>query len=465
MVLRKIIFLLFCFYPLFGFSQVGESSALKKKTGHRSFNRALAKGHSIKAAGILKRKLYRYDRRKLFSGNFDKSGFAVQKTIEWLKRQPNIQQIISDTCGVHICIWPGWVDYGIVAKSDTGLVEYGFTVQMGRSRRLGYWAGKWWRHRPKFLHFKPVDGRIASFANNCKVEEENQRRMLNDNRFRFSVDPGRLNWSIVDAPKFEDSEKNTLRFKVELENLGTDTLRVAYPLNQNAGDKLVYVRFHDAMKPRSFLEARSIELLLDGNAQGPDTLVLAPGERHSEWHSFNDKLNGDRDLRASHTIDSLPYGSYRVEIIYNPPKRIANDSTLWRPSCDSISAWLPYMWKFANSEEQQELTIRGEVVDGQSEYETQFGLKSKYVGQVKVIETSDASLVKPGEIIAWKFTSDYYRKLQGRPVALEPFQTKGMLISLKLDASLPSETLKNSGLRLFGIREGGKSLEILEKVR
>jgi hypothetical protein len=123
------------------------------------------------------------------------------------------------------------------------------------------------------------------------------------------------------------------------------------------------------------------------------------------------------------------------------------------------------MWKFANSEEQQELTIRGEVVDGQSEYETQFGLKSKYVGQVKVIETSDASLVKPGEIIAWKFTSDYYRKLQGRPVALEPFQTKGTLIGLRLDASLPSETLKNSGLRLFGIREGGKSLEILEKVR
>lgn len=452
-----------CCFPFLLFAQQGEEQLHVKSRGHRSFNRALAKGKSRKAGAIVKRKLYRYDRRMLFSGSFDKSGNAVKKTIQWLKHQPNVKQIVADTCGIHISIWPGWVDYGIVAQSNTGLVEYAFTVQQGRAKRLSYWVGNWWRHRAKFLYFKPVEGRIDAFANHCKLEDENQRRMLNDNKLRFSVDPGRLNWSVFDAPKLEDSDKNTLRFKLEFENLGTDTLRLAYPLVQNSGEKLLYVRFHDAIMPKSFVESRTISLLLDDNSKGVDTLVLAPGQLHSEWHSFNDELNGDRDLRASHRIDSLPYGSYRVEIIYHPPQRMANDSTLWRPSCDSISAWLPYMWKHKASDAQQALAIRGEVVDGAVEYETHFGLKGKYVGLVKVSETSDSLLIKPGEIIAWKFTADHYRNLKGRPIALEPFQTTGMLISLKLDASLPSETLKNSGLRLFGIREGGKSLEILEK--
>lgn len=463
MVSRKTIVGILCLFSLFAFSQAEIKFDAEKQSGHRAFNRALAKGQSGKAARILKRKLYRYDRRRIFSVNFDKSGSAVRKTIEWLELQPNVRQVVADTCGIHICIWPGWVDYTIEVNSDAGLVEYGYTVQLGRTRRLSYWAGRWWRHRPTFLYFKPVESRKASFANNCKIEAENQRRMLNDNRLRFSVDPGRLNWSIVDAPKFEDSDKNTLRFKLEFENLGTDTLRLAYPMNQNTGEKLVYVRFHDAMKPRSFMETRTIELTRDVNGKGFDTLVLAPGERYSEWHSFNDLLNGDRDFRASHRIDSLPEGSYRVEIIYNPPKPVSNDSILWRPSCDSISAWLPYMWKYAAPQAHEDLTIRGEVLDGAAEYETRFGFKSKYIGVVKVMETSDSLLVLPGEIIAWKFTCDHYRNLKGRPVALEPFQTKGTLIRLRLDASLPTETLKNSGLRLYGVMEGSKSLELMNR--
>lgn len=460
---RKIILVSVCCIPFLLFAQRVEEPLNAKFNGHRAFNRAIANGNSKKASAIVQQKLNRYDRRMLFSGSFDKSGYAVKKTIHWLNRQPNIKQIVADTCGIHICIWPGWVDYGIVAQSNTGLVEYAFTVQQGRAKRLSYWAGNWWRHRAKFLYFKPVEGRIDAFANHCKLEVENQRRMLNDNKLRFSVDPGRLNWSVFDAPKLEDSDKNTLRFKLEFENLGTDTLRLAYPLGQNSGEKLLYVRFHDAITPRNFVESRTISLLLDGNSKGVDTLILAPGQRHSEWHSFNDELNGDRDLRASHRIDSLPYGSYRVEMIYHPPQRMANDSTVWRPSCDSISAWLQYMWKHKASDAQQPLAIRGEVVDGAAEYETHFGLKGKYVGLVKVSETSDSSIVRPGEIIAWKFTSDHYRNLKGRPIALESFQTRGTLIGLSLDASLPIETLKNNGLRLFGIKEGGKSLEIMEK--
>jgi len=461
MVSRKTIVFIFFLLPLFAISQQEMKHDAEKTAGHRAFNRALAKSHPNKAARILKRKLYRYDRRRIFTADFDKSGSAVRKTIAWLERQPNVSKIVADTCGIHICIWPGWVDYVIEAKSDVGLVEYGYTVQLGRTRRLSYWAGRWWRHRPKFLYFKPVEGRMASFANNCKMEAENQRRMLNDNRLRFNADPGRLNWSIVDAPKFEDSERNTLRFKVELENVSSDTLRLAYPLNQNAGVRLVYVRFHDAMKPQSYAESRNIELVLDQNAKGPDTLILPPGARHSEWHSFNDELNGDRDLRASHRIDSLPYGSYRVEIFYNLPKPIANDSTLWRPSCDSISAWLPYIWKYA-PERQEDVTIIGQVVEGASEYETRFGFKSKYIGLVKVIEASDSNVVKPGEVIAWKFGATNFRTLKGRPIALGPFQTQGNRVRLCLNASLPHEKILNAGYRLWAISGGSKPMEWLK---
>jgi hypothetical protein len=217
------------------------------------------------------------------------------------------------------------------------------------------------------------------------------------------------------------------------------------------------------MKPQSFLETRNIELILDGNTKGYDTLVLAPGQRHSEWHSFNDELHGDRDLRALHRIDSLPNGSYRAEIIYNPPKRIANDSTLWRPSCDSISAWLQYMWKYSGTEELQPLSIWGEVMDGPSEYQTSYGMKGKYIGLVKVISTSDSTRILPGETIAWKYKASHFKNAIGRPVALEPFQTKGNRVKLELDGNLATEILDGPKLRLFGIADGAKSLELLKE--
>ena len=421
------------------------------------------KGHHKKAAAILRRKLYRYDRRMLFSGSFDKSGNAVKKTIQWLKRQPNVKQIVADTCGIHICIWPGWVDYGIIAKSDTGWVEYGYTVQLGRAHRFSYLWGGWWRHRPKFLHFKPEEGQIASFANYCKLEEENDRRALNDNQLRFNADPGRLNWSVMDAPKFEDSENNTLRFKLEFENLGIDTLRLAYPIHQNSGQKIIYLKFHDAINPQSFLEQRKVELILHGDTKDLDTLVLAPGERYSEWHSFNDEINADSDIRASHKMAGLPAGKYRVQIFYNPPKPITNDSTLWRPSCDSISAWLPYIWSYNTPEPPDTFSIIGEVIGGPAPFETQYEFNGEYISSIKVLESNDLSCIKIGETLAWKFKAKDRLLGSGRPMALEAFQSPGNKIRLTIDRNYSGQTLKNTSNRLFVLFNGSRSMKLLNK--
>ena len=420
-------------------------------SAHRAFNKALLKGNHQKAAAILRRRLYRFDRRKLLTGDFDKSAFAVTKTLEWLSMQPNVKQIVADTCGVHICIWPGWVDYSIIAKSDTGWVEYGYTVQLGRTHRIGYWAGSWWRHRPKFLYFKPEKGRLASFVNNCKVEEDNNRRALNDNRLRFNADHGRLNWSVNDAPKFEDSEHNTLRFKLELENLSTDTLRLAYPIHQNAGKKLVSLRFHDAIKPQSFVELRNIELILYEDLKGPDTLVLAPGQRFSQWHSFNDEINADANLQASHKIHELPTGKYRIQVFYHPPEPSDGDSSLWRPSYDSISAWLPYIWQYNKKETPDTFSIIGHVTGGPSTYETSYDFSGEYISSIAVLESGDISSINIGDTIAWKFKAESRLQGFGRPISLEKFQMPGNKIRLTIDRNYPGQLLKNRRYKLFAL--------------
>ncbi|MFN5318826.1 MAG: hypothetical protein ACK5CY_08290 [Bacteroidia bacterium] len=451
MNLKLIVLLFLCFGAYTVQAQHSHGGVHANNAAHRAFNNALLKGNHQKAAAILRRRLYRYDRRKLLTGDFDKSAFAVAKTLEWLSMQPNVKQIVADTCGVHICIWPGWVDYSIIAKSDTGWVEYGYTVQLGRTHRIGYWAGSWWRHRPKFLYFKPEQGRLASFLNNCKVEEDNNRRALNDNRLRFNADHGRLNWSVNDAPKFEDSEHNTLRFKLELENLSTDTLRLAYPIHQNAGKKLVYLKFHDAIKPQSFVELRNIELILNEDLKGPDTLVLAPGERFSQWHSFNDEINADGNLLASHKIHELPTGKYRIQIIYNPPESSAGDSTLWRPSYDSISAWLPYIWQYNKPEIPDTFSITGEVTDGPSEYETEYDFKGEYISRIKILASEDISSINIGDTIAWKFKAESRLQNTGRPLSLEKFQITGNKICLVIDRNYPGQALRNKGYKLFAI--------------
>jgi hypothetical protein len=451
MVLKFVVLLFLGIGPLTAFSQVVNDEYSANKEVHRAFNKALLKGQHKKAAAILRRKLYRYDRRKLFSTDFDKGGYAVRKSVEWLSLQPNVKQIVADTCGVHICIWPGWVDYGIIAKSDTGWVEYGYTVQLGRAGRIEYWLGSYWRHRPKFLHFKPEEGQIASFASYCKLEEENGRRALNDNQLRFNADPGRLNWSVMDAPKLEDSDNNTLRFKLELENLGLDTLRLAYPIHQNSGKNLIYLKFHDAITPQSFLEPRDIELILNEDLKGPDTLILAPGQQFSQWYSFNDGINADSDLQASHKINTLPAGKYRVQIFYNPPQPLTNDSTLWRPSCDSISAWLPYIWQYNKPETPDTFSVIGEIIGGTAAYETSYNFKGEYVSRIKVLESGDCSRINIGNTICWKFSAENRLNGFGRPLSTEKFQMPGNRIRLTIDRSYAGQTLKNSSDKLFAI--------------
>jgi len=454
MVLKLIVLLFLFIGSINMLAQHGNNN----NKAHRAFNKALLKGQHHRAAAILRRKLYRYDRRKLFTGNFDKSAYAITKTLEWLSLQPNVKQIVADTCGVHICIWPGWVDYGMVVKCDSGWAEYGYTVQLGRNQRIGYWAGSWWRHRPKFLYFKPVQGRLTSFANHCKVEEDNNRRALNDNRLRFNADHGRLNWSVIDAPKFEDSEHNTLRFKLELENLGTDSLRLAYPIHQNAGKKLIYLRFHDAITPQNYTERRDIKLILNEDIKGPDTLVLAPGQRFSQWHSFNDPINADANLHASHMIQDLPSGKYRIEIFYNPPKSSDVDSSLWRPSCDSISAWLPYIWQYKKPEMPDTFSIIGQVIGGPLAYETSYDFSGEYISSVAVLESGDISSINIGDTIAWKFNAESRLQGFGRPLSLDKFQMPGTKIRLTIDRNYPGQPLKKRPYKLFALFKSNMKL-------
>jgi hypothetical protein len=102
-------------------------------------------------------------------------------------------------------------------------------------------------------------------------------------------------------------------------------------------------------------------------------------------------------------------------------------------------------------------------MDGPAEYQTSYGMQGKYIGLVKVIATSDSTRILPGETIAWKYKANHFRKAIGRPVALEPFQTKGNRVKLELDGNWVTEILNGPKLRLFGIAEGGKSLELLKE--
>ena len=156
-------------------------------------------------------------------------------------------------------------------------------------------------------------------------------------------------------------------------------------------------------------------------------------------------------MQASHKIHELPTGKYRIQVFYHPPEPSDGDSSLWRPSYDSISAWLPYIWQYNKNETPDTFSIIGHVTGGPSTYETSYDFSGEYISSIAVLESGDISSINIGDTIAWKFKAESRLQGFGRPISLEKFQMPGNKIRLTIDRNYPGQLLKNRRYKLFAL--------------
>lgn len=426
----------------------------------KKFHKALEMGDEAAIKKVIRKKLRRYNIPVIAGLGFYRSENATAKLVDWLSVQPGLSKVVADTCGTHIAIWPGWSDFVLISDKSTGYAQYGLSIQHGRSRRLFCLSRI--DYRSILLRLQRDDGRmLQSFERSCEVEKENDRRIAIDSKVRISADAGPLSYQSLDveAPGFAQSEKNVLRVKIKVENTSIDTLFLLWPIRQNTGRRLIRAKLLEPTYRLRYAETDSLNLLINSPLQGPDTLMLAPGESYEQYHSLNDLLLGDGAVQASHLREPISPGKYRVRFVYQPFAAGADGGKCWKPSLDSTEFGINYMWQRPELGTADTFSVKAEVLQGVTRAKTQFGLSVEVISLVRVTESSRPDLCAVGDTLAWKLKSNA-AALAGMPVDRSPFQKPGNLIMLELDGNLAKEVLETPwrGIRLFALNRGMRSV-------
>lgn len=422
----------------------------------RKFHHALEKGNVKQMRRIVKRKLRQFHRTRKFHPETSATG----RLVDWLGKQTNLSRIVGDSCGTHIAIWPGWTDIVLISNKMLGYQNYRITIQHGRSWRYLYFLRRY-DEKSILKHFLKDDGSmLKSFEYSCEIEAQNDRHIANDTKLRYSLDLGRLTWSVVNSPGFLDSDKELLRFKVVLENHHHDTLKLKWPIHQNTGRKLLTVSLYDRDRRITYYESDSLNMVIRSSMVGHETLTLAPGERREFWHSVNDKLHYDSDVKANHVFPGLPIGNYDVRVCYQPFLVGEDPGEFWKPSVDSTSAYIGYPWYYTVNDEIDTFSVVGKVLGGSEPYTTNYGFQNSYIGLVEITNADSAHADLIGKTIAWKFKTFPFSG-QSRPISLFKYQQPGNYIRLTLDGNLPRESISSASgsFTLFGLFEGYRSIK------
>jgi hypothetical protein len=430
----------------------------------RRFHHALERGDTHLMARIIRKKLRQFSRSTKARKSNYRSETATNQLLAWLRKQPLLSSIETDSCGSHIAIWPGWSDYVLVADKSLFYQHYQLSVQHGAGkRRMGFL--NMIHHRPVLLAFRKDSGALLeSFRKSCVVEADNRRRSNNDQKFRLSVDPGQLNYTSldVDAPGFLHSEKNVLRVKFRLENASLDTLWLRWPVHQNYGYKMLRVQLIDPYWKPMYRESEELRVRITDRMRGPDTLMLLPGEMREYWHSVNDILQSHDDVRASHLLPGLKSGKYKVRFVYTPFERGENPGKFWKPSLDSTDTYLPYSWIVQVPETVDTFWVSGKVVAGSGEYESTYGISGAYMSLIRVEESSDPKRLAPGDTIAWKLIQHGPVAEMAMPLDWSPYRKIGTNLRLVIDGNLARELWQRpiEGIPVFSPYQGLASVRI-----
>ncbi len=328
----------------------------------------------------------------------------IDKTIQisisdWLLRFKGIDGVMADSCVAHISIWPGWSNYFFWVNTPEGLKEYDLQITFGKPTRLRTPA--FYRNQWKVDYVKESPGARESVIQHCKESRENQKIDTYNNLIQFRMDEGRLNWSVVGAPKHEDSQFDLIRVKLMLQNHGDSAMFVRWPGNQNYGLPLIRFRLEEEKTGKRHEQStRDFNFPIQKPEQ-PENLLLAAGETVSQWFSENDPFQEHSDVSAIARFYDVPEGRYRLVAIYKPYPEAVEDSICWFPSFDSLSAYAGY---FFNIEKElvDSFKVKGEILHPSGDYVNEYDQKGFYHAIIRVDSGGENFGINAGMEIAWK---------------------------------------------------------------
>jgi hypothetical protein len=392
------------------------------------FAHAARNGNTGKMKRIIRRQLALIRSKNAFkTGNIRQ--LNLQALINWIKSQQGIDGLMAEECVAHIAIYPGWAGYYYWVNTPTSMKEYSFSIQLATVFFRRFWADK----RIHLKYLAADSGVRERYINYCIQEKIYRQHDQVNNQIQLLVDEGRLNWSVYDAPRHEDSDHQTVRIKLSLTNRSDSAMFVRWPNEQNHGRKVVWFVLEHQESHTAFRESKTLQFAHDETI-GPDSALLIAGGTVSAWHSINDPYIENTDVCGAHHFDSLPSGTYRVGVIYQPYPEKEVNTACWEPYCDSISAAASYTFKLIEDPGFESFTVKVKVLSRYGDFTNEYGQHGVYNGKVVVLESSWTEGVPVDKTIAWKIIPPFVDNWRGRsrPAYDHELINEGDIIELEL---------------------------------
>ena len=325
---------------------------------------------------------------------------TMHKSIsDWLLEFQGIDGVMADSCVAHISIWPGWSNHFFWVNTPDGLKEYDLRITHGKHTRFRMPA--FYRNQWKVDYVKESPGARESVIRHCKEEQQNQKIDTYNNLIQFRLDEGRLNWSVVGAPKHEDSQFDLIRVKLRLHNRSDSAMYVRWPGNQNYGKPLItFVLEEEKTNKRYFQSSRDFNFPM-GEAIPPKNHLLAAGDTLSHWFSINDPFQEYSDVTATTKFYDVPDGRYRLMANYKPHPEVIEHSKCWYPSFDYLTAYAGYVFTI-EKEVIDSIKVKGEILHPSGDYENEYDQKGFYHAIMRVDSGGEYFGINAGMEIAWK---------------------------------------------------------------
>jgi hypothetical protein len=382
---------------------------LKKLCRVSSFARAAHKGNTGKMKRMIRRELALIRAKQRFKTAGSRE-IQLQNLTTWIQSQQGIDGLMAEACVAHIDIYPGWVTYNYWVNTPESMKEYTFSIQLATVFFRRFWAD----NRLHLKYLAADSGARQRNINYCIQEKIYRQKDVVNNQIQLLVDEGRLNWSVYDAPKHEDSDNQTIRLKLSLLNRSDSAMFVRWPGEQNQGSKLLRFVLQHQESRTLFTEDRVLHFAHDETI-GPEPTLLIAGDMLSAWHSINDPYIENTDVCGAHHFNNLPSGTYRVGVIYQPYPQKEENPTCWQPNCDSITAWAAYPFKIIANPGYESFRVKAKVLAGWGNFTNEYGQQGIYNGKVVVLESSWIEGVPVNKTIAWKIMPPFIDEFYGRP--------------------------------------------------
>lgn len=325
---------------------------------------------------------------------------AMHKSIsDWLLEFQGIDGVMTDSCVAHILIWPGWSNHFFWVNTPDGLKEYDLRITHGKHTRFrmpAFYLNQW-----KVDYVKESPGARESVIQHCKEERLNQKIDTYNNFIQFRMDEGHLNWSVIGAPKHEDSQFDLIRVKLLLYNRSDSTMFVLWTENQNYGKPLITFALEEEKTNKLYIQSSSDLNIPFQEAIQPENHLLAAGDTVSHWFSINDPFQEYSDASGFARFYDVPNGRYRLLAIYKPYPEAAKDSVCWFPSFDSLTAYAGYVFNI-EKEVIDSFKVKGEILHPSGEYLNEYDQKGLYHAIMRVDSGGEGFGIPVGMKIAWK---------------------------------------------------------------